>query len=116
MISEIGIFILHPEGMPESSRRLSEAIPPVYGLNSRTPKGCQIVTQTFLSVLNNTDKNVCATVLAPFQGAKYIESLTGGIASINLRLLSNIPLGCCNRNYLKPLLQHITKKQRNLKL
>jgi len=35
----------HPEGMPESSRRLSEAIPPVSRLNSRTPKGCQKQTR-----------------------------------------------------------------------
>ena len=29
MISEIGASLLHPKGMPESSRGLSEAIPPV---------------------------------------------------------------------------------------
>jgi len=33
--------LLHPKGMLESSRGLSEAIPPVCGLNARTPKGCQ---------------------------------------------------------------------------
>ena len=35
------IKLKHSEGMPESSRGLSEATPPVGGFNSRTPKGCQ---------------------------------------------------------------------------
>src|SRR5258708_3032395 len=71
--------ICEPEGFKDGSRWLSAAIPPVTMCPAfRTPKGCQ---------------RESARALAPLRGATYVANRTGGIASLNHRLMSMNPSG-----------------------
>jgi hypothetical protein len=67
------------KGVTDISRWLSEATPPVReGFNFRTPAGVQ----------------ASAKLYHPCRGEWTLRLFTGGIASLDHRLMASIPMGC----------------------